>query len=147
MLPLIFTNCGDDDDPMVPLPAIIENYLTTNYPDYSVDESEKEILCDGTVVYEVELEDSNDNEMELTFDTEGSFLFSEHEIGNGDLPSVVTNSITNNYPDYSIEETERLDMFDSTTRYEVEIKNGSSVLEVLLEAEGTVVCQAEDTDD
>jgi len=141
-----FTSC-DDDDAQINLPTIINDYLAANYPDYSIDESEEETLCDGTVVYEVELENSNDDEIELTFDTEGSLLFSESEIGTSDLPSAVTNSLATNYADYSIEEAERLDMYDDTKRYEVEIKNGNSTLEVLLESDGTVVCEQEDNDD
>ena len=149
LIAVLFCNCNNDDDndSMVDLPATIVNYLSDNYPDYSIDESSQETLCDGTAAYEVELEDSNDNEVELTFDTEGNLLFAEVEIETSDLPSVISSSITTNYADYSIEEAEQLDMFDGSTQYEVEIKNGNSNLEVLLGSDGTVICEQEDTDD
>jgi uncharacterized membrane protein YkoI len=112
-----------------------------------VDESGQDNLCDGSFVYEVELEDSNDNEVELIFDSEGNFLFYEVEIETSDIPSEITNSIATNYSSYSIEDAERLEMFDTSTRYDVEIKNGISTLEVLMESDGTVICEEEDTDD
>ncbi len=142
----MLTSCNGDDDTMVELPQIIEDYIASNYPAYSIDESEEETLCDGTAVYEVELEDDNDNEIELTFDSEGSFLFSETEISTESLPDAVSSSIASNYANYSIEEAERQDLFDDTNRYQVEIKGDGSELEVLLEADGTVICEEEDSD-
>lgn len=147
---LLFTNCGgnnDDNDPMIDLPTIITDYISTNYPDYSIDESEQDILCEGTVVYEVEIENSNDDELELTFDTEGNLLFTETEIGTNDLPSEVSASIATNYATYSIDEVEQLNMSDNTSRFEVEIEDGNTTLSVLMEADGTVVCEEEETDD
>ena len=147
---LLFTNCGDndnDDESMIELPTVITDYISTNYPDYSIDESEQDILCEGTTVYEVEIENSNDDELELTFDTEGNLLFTETEIETSDLPSDVSASIATNYAAYSIEEAEQLNMADNTSRFEVEVENGNTTLSVLMEADGTVVCEEEETDD
>ena len=144
---LLFTNCGDDDDTLIDLPSVITDYISNNYPDYTIDESEQGTLCEGTAVYEVEIENSNDEELELTFDTEGNLLFTETEIQTADLPSEVSTSIATNYADYSIDEAEQLNMFDNTLRFEVEIENGTTTLNVLLEADGTVVCEEEELED
>lgn len=145
---IFVTSCDDDDhQSMVDLPAKISTYLSDNYPDYTIDEAEQDVLCDGTEVYEVEIENASDNELELTFDTEGNLLFTETEIDTANLPSDVSSSIATNYPDYTIDEAEQLDMFDDTIRYEVEIENGTSTLNVLMEADGTVICEEEDLDD
>lgn len=141
----VYTSC-DDDDQQVDLPTLIDNYLASTYPDYTIDESETETLCDGTAVYEVEIENGDNNELELTFDMEGSLLFTETEIDTNDLPAAVTNSISTNYVGYDTKEAERLDMANDSKRYEVELKNGSSTLEVLFEADGTVVCEGTDDD-
>ena len=139
-------NCGDKDE-IIDLPATIDNYLTTNYPDYTVDESAEETLCDGTIAYEVELEDSNDNEIELTFSMEGNLLFTETEINTSELPTAVSNSISTNYADYTIDEADRLDMADGSVQYEVEIENGNSELEVILDTDGSVICEQVDDED
>lgn len=133
---------------MVELPAAVKTYLDANYPGFKIDESEQETLCTGTSVYEVELEGPGDQEIELTFDTEGNLLFTETEIPASQLPSSVTGSISANYPGYSIEEAERLDLAGGGNQYEVELKKGSSHLEVLFAADGTKICEeAGDGDD
>lgn len=131
---------------MVDLPQSVQDYISSNYPDYSIDESEMDTSCTGTTIYEVEIEGSNDDELELTFDSEGTFLYSESEIESSELPSAVTTSISNNYSSYSTEEAERLDMADGSLQYEAELKDGSTTLEVLFDADGTVICEEEDND-
>lgn len=143
---LIFS-CGDDDDSMVDLPTTIENYLTSNYSDYEVDESAMEKDCNGNDVYEVEIENSDDDELELTFDSEGNLIYTETEINLSDLPTEVNSSISSNYSTYSADEAERLNMADGSIRYEVELEGTDPELEVIFEADGTVVCEEEDTDD
>ena len=144
---ILFFNSCDDDDQMVDLPQSVQDYISSNYPNYSIDESETDTSCTGTAIYEVEIEASDDDELELTFDSEGTFLYSETEIGVDELPDAVTSSIDTNYSDYSTEEAERLDMADGSARYEVELKNGSTELDVLFESDGTVVCEEEDDDE
>jgi uncharacterized membrane protein YkoI len=135
----------EDDDQLVDLPQSIEAYITSNYPGYEVDESEEEVLCSGTNVYEIEIENEDtDEEVELTFDTEGNFLFSETEIETTDLPSSVVSSINGNYAGYEIEEVEALNLANGTQQYEIELEKGDTELEVLFEADGTVVCEGEE---
>ena len=129
------------------LPDYVQTYLATNYADYEIEEAKADSLCDGTQVFEVELEDSDDNEIELVFDNEENLLFTEVEINTSALPAAITNSIATNYANYTTEEADRLDMADGTTRFEVELKNGQSKIEVLFEADGTVICEEEDDDE
>ena len=122
----------EDDDQMVDLPQPIQDYIASNYPDYSIDESESDTSCTGTAIYEVEIEAADDDELELTFDSEGTFLYSEMEIGTDELPAAVSGSINDNYSNYSTEEAEKLDMADGSIQYEVELKDGSTTLEVFI---------------
>ena len=141
-----FTAC-EDDDQMVDLPDIVQGYVSSNYPDHEIEESEEDTLCTGTAILEVEIEGANDEELELTFSTEGAFLFSETEIETTTLPTAITNSINTNYGNYSIEEAERLDMADGSNQYEVALKEGTSQLEVLFDTEGNVICEEIDDDE
>ena len=143
---LPFLNNDDDNEPMVELPTIIQNYLSTNYPDYKIDESEKEVDCTGAEVYEVELESSNDDEIELTFDLEGSLLYTETEINQTDLPEAVLNTLTTEYADYTIDDAERLDLATDSVEYEVELEKDKTELDVRLSAAGTVICEEVDED-
>jgi uncharacterized membrane protein YkoI len=137
--------CKDDEGHTVPLPASIQNYLNANYPGAEIEESEMDTLCTGTAVYEVEVEVSDDNEIGLTFDTEGNMLFSENEIKVSDLPAAVSAGISANFAGYSTAEAEKLSMADGSFQYEAELKkNGQPTLEVLFATDGTVICQEEE---
>jgi hypothetical protein len=147
---LIFvaTKCEKEEESTVPLPIPIQNYLNANYPGAEIEESEIDTLCNGTAVYEVEVEVSDDNEIELTFDAEGNLLFTENEIKVGELPAAVTASIAANFAGYSTAEAEKWSMADGSVRYEAALKkNGQPTLEVLFAADGMVICQEEEEDD
>lgn len=140
------TSCDKEKIDIADLPASIENFVNGNFADYKIDESEKETLCDGTEVFEVEIEDSNDNELELVFDLEGNHLYTETEISIEELPTAVSESINTNYAGYSVEEAEKLDWADDTVQYEVELKKDNTELEVIFDANGIVLCEEEDND-
>lgn len=143
----VAAKCDDDNKSMVDLPASIQNYLNTNYAGAEIEESEMDTLCTGTAVYEVEVEVSEDNEIELTFDTEGNLLFTEKEIASSQLPAAVTSGINAQYAGASVQEAERLDLADGGNQYEVELKQGQTYREVLFTAEGTVICEETGDDD
>jgi len=135
-----FSGC-EDDESLIALPDAITNYITTNYSSYTIEESELEVICDSTDVYEVEIEDGRD-EIELVFDTEGNFLYSEIEIRDNDLPTAVTGSITANFVGYTLDdEAEQMNMADGSVQYEVELESNTEDLEVIFAADGTVLCQ------
>lgn len=134
----------DKDEIKVDLPEVIIAYLDANYSDYELEEAELETLCTGEEVYEVEIELDNDDEIELTFDMEGSLLFTEIEIEVDQLPADVLSRISTSYPNVEIEEAEQLNLFDDSIRYEVELEND---IEVLIAADGAVICEEQDEDD
>lgn len=143
-------NDGDDsndDNNVDSLPTSITDYITLNYPNYSIDEAEYDMTCDSTMVIEVEIESGN-SELELTFDMSGNFLYASVEINSMSLPAAVSNSITTNFSGYTLEddEAEELTMADGSKRYEVELESTQNDLEVLFVADGTVICQEVDND-
>jgi uncharacterized membrane protein YkoI len=139
--------CAEDDDVKVELPDNILAYLQANYNGYELEEAELDSLCTGSSVYEVEIEVNDDEEIELIFDTEGSLLYTESEINANQLPAAVSNSISTNYSTYSIDEVDQLTAPSGDILYEVEVKNGSDVLSVMVTADGTVLCQEVEDDD
>ena len=137
----------DDDFNIDSLPTTALNYITTNYPNYTIDDAEYDMTCDSTMVIEVEIESGN-SELELTFDISGNFLYSTVEINSTSLPTAVSNSIATNFPNYTLDddEADELTMADGTSRYEVELESMQDELEVLFAADGTVICQKVDND-
>lgn len=143
----IASKCEDDDESTIQLPAVIQSYLNSHYNGYEVEESELDSLCTGVAVYDVELEGAKDQEVELTFDAEGNLLFTETEIAVGQLPAAVTAGINAHFAGAAVEEAARLDLTGGGNRYEVELKQGSTHLEVLFAADGTVICEETGDDD
>jgi len=140
------TKC-DDDESTIPLPPAIQNYLNTNYPGAEIEASEMDTLCTGAAVYEVELEISDDNEIELAFDTESNLLFTETDIASDGWPAGVAVSVSANYAGYAIAEAAKLELSSGGNQYEVELKKGASQLEVLFAADGTKICEEAGDDD
>ncbi|MFK7950879.1 MAG: PepSY-like domain-containing protein [Saprospiraceae bacterium] len=135
-----------DSSDTITLPDVVSNYITINYPNYIVEESEYDMTCDSTEVIEVELEMGND-EIELIFDMEGNFLHSALEIDSANLPIDISNSIITNFSSYTLDnEAEELIMADGSLQYEVELKGTQDELEVLFASDGTVLCQEVDND-
>lgn len=146
ILALSFTACDlfeDENDHHIEVPAAIQTFIDNNFAGFTVDEAEIEMLCDGTEVIEVEIENTDNEEMELVFDIENNLLYSETDIEIADLPATITTTLANDYAAFEVKEAERLDFTDETTQFEVEIKDGSTKLEVLFAADGTVICEEE----
>jgi uncharacterized membrane protein YkoI len=143
----VASKCDDDDGSTIELPAVIQDYLNSHYAGYEIEESELDSLCSGTAVYDVELEGAHDQEVELSFDTEGNLLFTESDIASGNLPAEVTAGVSSSYAGYAIEEAAKLDLAGGGNQYEVELKKGQTHLEVLFNADGTVICEETGDDD
>ncbi len=150
LLPLIallfiFSTCKDDNISADKLPAAIKTYLDTHYPGgYEVEKLENETLCTGQAVVEVEIETSDDVISELTFDSEGTMVFSSTEIKVSELPAAVSAAALAKYPGATLKEAERQDLAGGGIRYEIEVKTGGSVRDALFEEEGAFVCDAAD---
>ena len=146
-LTFIFATCDDELD--ANLPASIQTYVSANYPGSTVDEAEEETDCTGATVYDVELENETEGntdeaDIELSFDANGSFLYSETETATTALPATVTDAVTANYASFTIKEASVLTLADGSTQYEVEVKKGLDKREVRITNEGIVVCEMAD---
>lgn len=133
----------NDDDEIDDLPENILEYIDSNYPNYEIEEAELEELCDSTMAYEVELEDGEDD-LELFFDLDGNFLYSEIEASFSDLPAAVVTALETTYPDYTIDNDEVyiLEFANGTIQYEVELYGSNNEeLEVILSADGSIICE------
>ena len=110
-----FIEADRDRDAINPanLPQNILSYISTNYPNDSIIQAE---LDDN--FYEVKLSSGT----ELYFDAQGNFLGSEVDdrpIAVGDLPAVITQYVSQNYPSQTIVSAEIDD-----NMYELELSNG-----------------------
>ena len=69
-------------------------------------------------------------EMSANFKKDGTWLGTETEIDEDDLPKVVKDGITSNFPGYDIEEAELSEKPDGVLVYEVEMENEKEDIEL-----------------
>lgn len=125
----------------------IDDYITENYANASItDDVEALTLCDGTLGYEVELDDDS-LEVDLFFDEAGNLVYTATEVEISALPQAVTDAIANNYANFSIDDddVEKFTYDNGTIRYEVEL-DGDTEKDVLFEVDGTMICEGTDDD-
>ncbi len=161
LLSTIFATTGcnilDDDDDLngnpgqnITVPTQVQDFIATNYNGFLIDHSETEDLCGDVPVYEVELEDGPGPDIDLYFDLDWNFLFEATDIPNSALPGEVLATIQAQYPGYTIEpgSSERFDFPDGSVQYQVELENNSDEdVEVVLNADGSIVCTENSDDD
>lgn len=122
------------------LPQAILDYISSNYPENTITEAERE----DNNSYEVEL----NNGIELIFDQEGNFLgiddddendFGDKEISVGDLPAAIRDFISTYFPGTNIEEAEK----ENNGNFEIELSND---VEIIFDADGNFLGRADDDD-
>lgn len=142
----IFAKCEKDTEQIANLPAAVTDYISAHHPGYKIEESRQFTLCSGQEVFLVELEKGK-SEMELAFDSEGSYLFAVSEIEDSELPVAITYSIASDYPGYSFEEPNRIDWFDGSQTYTVDVEKGKDEKFVFYRSTGEKICEGEEWDD
>ncbi|MCC8361129.1 PepSY-like domain-containing protein [Salinimicrobium sediminilitoris] len=122
------------------LPQVILDYISTNYPENTIYEAEIE----DNNNYEVELND----ETELIFDQQGNFLgidddddddFGDEHIAPANLPENIRDFVTTYFPGTTIEEAE----IENNGNYEIELSND---VELIFDADGEFLGRADDDD-
>ena len=122
------------------LPAAITNYINTNYADYSIDEAQKDTLCDGTAGIEVELKKKNSEDITLFFSKENTFILKEEEIKYSALPPAVQTFFSSNYPNYNLpKDADKITLANGNVQYEIDIKEKTTKVEkeVITNSDGT----------
>ena len=139
-----FTDCdkenNDKDVDTTTLHAAIVAYINTNYAGYSIDEAQKDTLCNGTAGIEVELEKRNADEITLFFSNENVFILKEEEIKYSALPTGVQAFYATNYPNYKLpKNADKITLANGTVQYEVDLKEKTTHVEkeVITNLDGT----------
>jgi hypothetical protein len=126
------------------IPSVVQSWLNTNLPGAEVKDFKFETLCDGTNIIEVEVKQGS-VKSELEFSSDGSLLYTEVETPFADLPAAVKSAITTLFPNGDIDEDATLLQASvGANRYEVKVKDGNTEWEVMVGADGTVICKKEE---
>lgn len=130
------------------LPDAVKAAINTSYPKAEIEEVEAE--CEGLKVYEVELE-QNDQELELTLAKDGTIIEVETKVCMESLPKAVADAITKVAEGAKIKKVEKevthaelkfVKLDDPKTTYEAKIIKDGKKTEIKIAADGTVLKQS-----
>ncbi|MEL6659663.1 MAG: PepSY-like domain-containing protein [Bacteroidota bacterium] len=132
----------DDENNSVDLPEEVRDFIMMNYPGYEIRSAETEDICDDVLMYEVELEDGPGPDVELYFNLDWEFQFTQTEISANELPDAVLSTIAMNYADFEIDEdkVERQEWADGVLRFSLELESADEDLEIIFNADGSLYC-------
>ena len=144
-----FTSCDKENDEhgidIKTLPAAVVTYINTNFAGYTIDEAQKDTLCNGTVGIEVALEKKNADDIELFFNNENTYILKEEEIKYSALPASVHAFFSTNYPNYKLpKDAEKITLANGTVQYEVDLeeKTTKKAKEAVTNADGSAkICE------
>ena len=141
----------EEEEEEVELPTDVDDFIASQYPDYEIDDVETDDLCDGTEVYEVSLENGNDEDLYLYFDQDWNLLFEGVEILAAELPAAVIAVLQADYAGYTLEDDE-VDQYtytDGSVSFELELESTTTdeEVELLINADGTIVCEEVDDEE
>jgi hypothetical protein len=115
------------------VPVAIKNAFTKAFPGVTNVKWSKENANEFEVEFKV-----GKIEKSAVFDNAGTWINTETEIEENELPAAVQSSIEKEYPGFKIQEAEILDTPAGMKSYEVELKKGGIKHEVVLSADGTI---------
>lgn len=87
----------------------------------------------------------NGQEMSATYSSEGQWQETETEVEVDELPQTVRSTLHAQYEEFKIRESAIVRRPELQKAYEVELKNGKEVFEVLLDEKGTVLSTSKES--
>lgn len=124
------------------LPASISAYVSTNYPGMTLKHAELDSLCQFGAVIEVMVTEQGTQPVKLLFDTSGNFLASAIRAQYATAPQAVIDFIAANYAAYHVKsKMEIFTLADSTQQYSIFLGQEGSRKNVILLADGSLVCE------
>lgn len=120
-------SCGEDES------AKAKEAFSAKFPNAKNVEWERE----NDTEWEAEFK-MDGKEYSANFSNDGTWMETEYEISKKDLPESIKAAIEATYSGAKLEEIEKVEKPDFTG-YEIEIKQGESMFELVLDESGTVI--------
>lgn len=124
------------------LPSNIKLFVTKNYAGYTMLKAVHDPLCSGDDAIDLQIGKKGGADYSLVFLPNGTFVQQEEDIDLTNVPSKVLETLKEIYADYKpAPQSERLTLADNTTQFSIDISKSNATKEVIVKADGTVVCE------
>lgn len=129
--------------PIDSLSVTIVDFITVNYPTFTIKHAELDSICQFGAITEVMINDSTASlRLKLAFDSSDAFLFIAERALLTDVPQAVIDAIALNYPAYtSRDRCEKFTLAAGNIQYRIYLTDGQTRLSVIFNEDGTVVCE------
>ncbi|MGB1242471.1 MAG: T9SS type A sorting domain-containing protein [Chitinophagales bacterium] len=113
------------------LPIDIQGFILAEFTNYMVSEVTQQDFDDGSIQFEVKLENGDEDEVKLYFSEGGILLMTQTEVDTTSLISTITDFILDKYPNsiYFIDSVYEFLFSDGTIQYKVEVKDFADTIE------------------
>jgi len=124
------------------LPAAVKTYIDANFSGYNIQHAEIRANCQFDSIYEVMIVKDTLHPVKVYFGQSGNYLMKSDRASYIAAPQPVKDYISTNYPGYKVmEKMEVFTMADNTTEYAIFIDKQHDRKRVLLNADGTFICE------
>ena len=124
------------------LPAAVKTYIDANFSGYNIQHAEIRANCQFDSIYEVMIVKDTLHPVKVYFGQSGNYLMKSDRATYTTAPQPVKDYISTNYPGYKVmEKMEVFTMADNTTEYAIFIDKQHDRNRVLLNADGTFICE------
>jgi hypothetical protein len=128
--------------PLDSLSSTIKNFISGNYPGYTILHAEYDSLCPDGLVKDVMIgERDTVPPLKLVFSSTDTYLLKANRIRYGDVPQAVKAYITANYPGWeACCGSEKYILADNSEQYMIYLQKNRAHMRVRLQADGTFIC-------
>lgn len=127
------------------LPANINEFVTTNYAGYTIENAAHDPLCSGGDAIDVAISKKGSSNYSLIFLPNGTFVQQEEDIDIRKAPSKVLEIVKMKYAGFTpAQQIERLTLADKSIQYLFDITKDKTAREVIFNEEGTVICESKE---
>jgi len=129
---VITGSCQNQNISASKVPSVVVNKVQESYPGAKDVDWKK-----SKDNYEAEIQVNDSTEVSILVNIAGNKVMEKRDIRISEVPSAVTNALTNHYKDYKIDEADQITK-DGTTYYQLELEaKGKKDINVVFNANGT----------
>lgn len=126
--------CSDDNDNTPVISDSIKEFILQNYPDATIRDADYDRgYIEVEIYHDARLKD-------VYFTTSDAWVATKWDVSIADLPTVVTTTLAEDYPDYRIDDADKVTTPDRTLYY-IELERGNFEKGIYITPEGEVVTQ------
>lgn len=124
------------------LPVGVKEFVSKNYAGYTIVSADSDALCGGGPAVDVAIKKTGAPTFSLIFKPDGSYVQQEEDVDLSTAPDKIKNTLKTQFGKYSSDgQIEKLILADKSIQYMVDLTNGKNTKEVILTAEGNIVCE------